>query len=556
VTRTIVATTLALVAFASNSILCRLALRSGAIDPAEFTAVRLIAGALTLAALVAWRERSSAAQPSWRSGAVLALYALPFSFAYVRLDAGTGALLLFGAVQLTMLGVSLRRGAHPRPLQWVGLVVAFGGVVYLVLPGLTAPPPVSAALMVLAGIAWGLYSLAGRGSADPLGQTAGNFARAVPFGIVACAIAWPLRTPRVDGLVWAALSGAVASGLGYAVWYTALRDLTAVTAAVVQLAVPVIAAIGGILLLDETLTARLVVATVLVLGGIALTIPFLRRAAGVVVIALALGALGCSSAHRPPSFACEAQASIPESLAQPGGVLIFGEIHGAEELPRTIGELACAQAASGRSVQVGLEIPSSDQPVLDTFLDSGDRAALIATPFWNDVYQDGRRSRAMADLIVRLRAMRAAGLPVSVFYFDMKPGGETSRRDTTMAENIEARARQAPGSLTMILTGEIHAWKTKGTPWDPERANMGFVLAQSGLSVRSLGRVTPDGTAWTCGSAVASECGAKPIKATRATLPSGASSGIELLPEPDARGSDGRFAVPTLTASPPARGPE
>ena len=272
--RTVLLTTLALIAFAANSLLCRLALRGKAIDPAAFSAIRIVSGALILGFLVRW---PSGAPPkpgasSWTSAGLLFLYAAPFSFAYLHLSAGTGALLLFASVQVTMVLAALVRGERPRPIQWVGLTVAIAGLVYLVLPGLAAPDPFSAALMLLAGIAWGLYSLRGRSTTAPLAQTAGNFARAMPMALVLCLVAWPVPSLKASGVLWAVLSGAIASGIGYALWYAALRHLTAMTAAIVQLAVPILAGAGGVLLLREVLTIRLAVAAVLVLGGISMAI--------------------------------------------------------------------------------------------------------------------------------------------------------------------------------------------------------------------------------------------------------------------------------------------
>lgn len=274
-------TVAALVAFAANSILCRLALRDGSIDPASFSSVRLISGAATLLLLVRLRHRRSTPRwpGSWSGAAALFLYAVPFSFAYLSLGAGTGALLLFGAVQITMVLASVRRGVRPRPGQWIGLGIAFGGLVYLFLPGITAPSPVGAVLMLGAGTAWGFYSLQGHGAADALAETAGNFARSVPLVLGVWLVALSTVHARPSGILWAVLSGAVASGSGYAIWYRALRHLSSVSAAVVQLAVPLLAGVGGILLLDEHLTFRLAVAAVLVLGGIGVTIAGRRVAA-------------------------------------------------------------------------------------------------------------------------------------------------------------------------------------------------------------------------------------------------------------------------------------
>jgi len=264
-------TGLALTAFAGNSILCRLALRSGDIDPASFTSIRIGSGALVLALLVRSRGAGTATRPvSWRSAAALALYAVPFAFAYVTLSAGTGALLLFGAVQVTMLASSLQGGERPRATQWLGAAIALLGLVYLLLPGLTAPPLAGALLMLLAGMAWGIYSVLGRGSPDPLAETATNFARALPLALLATLVTLAAATATPRGLILALASGGLASGLGYVVWYAALRRITRLTASLVQLLVPVIAALAGVALLGEELTGRLLVAGVMVLGGIAM----------------------------------------------------------------------------------------------------------------------------------------------------------------------------------------------------------------------------------------------------------------------------------------------
>lgn len=262
-------TVAALVAFAANSLLCRLALREGAIDPATFTLVRFLSGAVVLAVVTARAQRPAVTTAgSWAAPIILTIYALPFAFAYTQLGAGTGALILFGCVQLTMLMAALMSGEQAHPLQWAGVAVALAGLVYLVFPGLTAPPPMAALLMAVAGVCWGLYSLRGRGSSDPLRQTAANFVRSVPL-LLASSLPWlPRAHAEARGIVLAVLSGAVASGLGYVAWYTALRRLSALQASVVQLAVPLIAAAGGVLLLGEALTLRLAVATALVLGGI------------------------------------------------------------------------------------------------------------------------------------------------------------------------------------------------------------------------------------------------------------------------------------------------
>lgn len=267
-------TALTMVAFAANSVLCRLALQTTPIDPATFTAVRLATGALTLWAVV--RLRHGRAGGSWASAAALFVYAAAFSFAYVGLTVGTGALVLFGAVQLTMIGWGLARGERLSGLQTAGLAAALGGLVVLVLPGLAAPPLGAALLMAASGVAWGVYSLRGRGSRSAAADSAGNFARAVPLalGLSVVLLAWPGAAVRADGagLAYATLSGSVTSGLGYVLWYAVLPALRATSASTVQLSVPVLAALGGVLLLGEVVTLRLALASALTLGGIALVL--------------------------------------------------------------------------------------------------------------------------------------------------------------------------------------------------------------------------------------------------------------------------------------------
>jgi drug/metabolite transporter (DMT)-like permease len=271
--RTFSCTIVALAAFAANSILCRLALRTGSIDPASFLTVRIAAGAAMLLLVTASaREQAAVRSGSWGGAALLILYGVPFSFAYLQLSAGTGALILFGAVQLTMMGSALTSGERPAPTQCLGVALAAAGLVYLVLPGLAAPPLTGALLMAVAGVAWGLYSLQGRGAGNPLAQNTSNFVRALPLVIAANLIALQQAHVTGAGLLLAVASGALASGLGYVVWYIALRGLTAARAAVVQLAVPVIAAAGGVLFLSEALSRRLIVAAVMILGGIALAL--------------------------------------------------------------------------------------------------------------------------------------------------------------------------------------------------------------------------------------------------------------------------------------------
>jgi drug/metabolite transporter (DMT)-like permease len=284
-------TIFALFAFASNSLLCRLALGSGAIDAASFTTVRLLSGAAVLVVLQAMIRRASgdprlgAGRPGpaaptrcerWISAALLFLYAAPFSFAYISLGASTGALILFLCVQTTMLVGAVRSGEGVHWLESAGVIVALGGLIYLVSPGLSAPSPLGSALMVIAGVAWGLYSLRGRRSSSPIKDTADNFIRSVPLAALASASSFILAPNRAHltphGLLLAASSGALASGLGYAAWYAALPRLKAVRAAVLQLTVPVITAVGGIVLLSERISLRLTLSAALILGGVAIAL--------------------------------------------------------------------------------------------------------------------------------------------------------------------------------------------------------------------------------------------------------------------------------------------
>ena len=293
-----------MIAFASNSLLCRLALKQTSIDAATFTFIRLCSGAVALWLIVTIRGRlmirraaspladrrltpegRASARPlstgtkagNWTSALALFAYAAAFSFAYISLSAGTGALLLFGAVQATMILWGLRRGERLHTRQLIGLTLALGGLVMLVFPGLSAPPPGGSILMLGAGIAWGIYSLRGRGVDDPAGATAGNFLRAVPMAAVLSITLFSSARLDRTGFGYAVLSGAIASGLGYVIWYAALPGLRAASAASVQLSVPVLAATGGILLLGEPLTLRFLFASMAVLGGIALVVINLRQ---------------------------------------------------------------------------------------------------------------------------------------------------------------------------------------------------------------------------------------------------------------------------------------
>ncbi|NOT09794.1 MAG: DMT family transporter [Gemmatimonadales bacterium] len=270
--RVVLLAAIALAAFAANSVLARLALGPNRIDPGTFTAIRLAAGAATLALI--HRVRSGPVRPRRQNlaGALLLfLYAAPFSFAYVTLPAGTGALILFGAVQLTMFSAGLRAGERPAPREWIGLAAAVAGLVYLNLPGVEAAPLPGFLLMTTAGVAWGLYSLRGRRAEEPLRLTTESFLWATPLALLLPAVT-PNPHLSPAGVAAAVASGALASGVGYAVWYTALPGLKATRAGMIQQAVPVLAALAGAALLSEPVTLRLVLAALLVLGGVAFAV--------------------------------------------------------------------------------------------------------------------------------------------------------------------------------------------------------------------------------------------------------------------------------------------
>lgn len=270
--RIVICTALALVAFAGNSLLCRAALAHTRIDAASFTTVRLLSGAVVLCSLVWLRGAARAGRGNWLSALALFAYAAGFSFSYLHLTAAAGALLLFGAVQTTMIGYGIWSGEQMRWLQIVGLIFACGGLVGLLLPGLSAPPLTGALLMLGAGVAWGIYSLRGRRGGDSLKVTAGNFTRTVPMALVLSLLLSARTSLAPAGLGYAFLSGALTSGVGYAIWYTALPALKSTTAATVQLSVPILAAVGGVVFLDESVSLRLLVASVAIIGGIALVV--------------------------------------------------------------------------------------------------------------------------------------------------------------------------------------------------------------------------------------------------------------------------------------------
>ena len=268
-----------MIAFAANSLFARLALAGGAIDAAGYTGVRMASGAAFLA-LILWRRpgRAGGLPGSWRAAAALGVYAIGFALAYLRLGVSLGALVLFTAVQVTMIAWSVIRGEHPGRVEIAGIVLALAGFVYLVSPGLVAPDPLGCALMVIAGVAWGVYSILGRGGADPVGQTAGNFIRIVPMALPLIVVSLIAGGMTAYGVVLALAAGVFASALGYILWYRALPGLAMTQAAIVQLSVPVIAALGAVIFLSETLTARLLIAGAVMLGGIALAILSRRRA--------------------------------------------------------------------------------------------------------------------------------------------------------------------------------------------------------------------------------------------------------------------------------------
>ena len=277
----VVLTAFTMLAFAANSLLCRMALSDPLIDPVSFTTIRLVSGALALipiSRLVSGSRSQQRTRGSWISGFALFAYAAAFSLAYLSLNAGMGALILFGAVQVTMIVAALKSGEKLGSRQWLGSITAIGGLIYLVLPGISAPDPMGAFLMCVSGIAWGVYSIRGKGVADPAAMTAGNFLRAGPFAIAASLIALSRIQLAGTGIVLAVISGVVTSGLGYVLWYRALRNLTTAQASIVQLLVPVLAGFGGVAFLSEQVSTRLIAASTLILGGVALAV--LKRNAG------------------------------------------------------------------------------------------------------------------------------------------------------------------------------------------------------------------------------------------------------------------------------------
>lgn len=271
----VVLTAFTLVAFATNSLLCRMALGGQLVDPVSFATLRLVSGALALIPVARMAGETGApgtAMGSWRSGTALFAYAAAFSLAYVSLSTGMGALILFGTVQVTMMGAALNAGEKLRPAQWTGFALAIGGLIYLVLPGISAPDPLGALLMAVSGVAWGLYSIAGKGVSAPLAATAGNFLRTVPMALVASALAISRIHLHPSGVMLALVSGMITSGIGYVLWYKTLPKLTTTQASIVQLVVPVLAALGGVVFLSERVSIRLVTASALILGGVAFAV--------------------------------------------------------------------------------------------------------------------------------------------------------------------------------------------------------------------------------------------------------------------------------------------
>jgi drug/metabolite transporter (DMT)-like permease len=285
--KTIILTGLALIAFAANSVLCRLALRNEATDASSFTVIRLLSGTIVLLIIIGTTRNITRppTEGSWPASFMLFLYAITFSYAYISLDTGTGALILFGSVQITMILLSLISGTRLHFTEWAGVTIAFTGFVYLILPGITTPSTIGFLLMTVAGIAWGIYTLKGRGSKTPLMDTAYNFLRTTPLVILLAITTINNANYSSEGIVLALLSGGITSGIGYTIWYIALGGLSSTQAAVLQLSVPVIAALGGVLFVSEAITLRLIISATMVLGGIVMVVSgryyFTQRKLGV-----------------------------------------------------------------------------------------------------------------------------------------------------------------------------------------------------------------------------------------------------------------------------------
>ena len=271
-------TCLALIAFAANSVLCRLALGNEVIDAASFTTIRLLSGAialfiiLTITGKAQKSAKKSVSTGSWSASIALFLYAVTFSYAYLSVDTGTGALILFGSVQITIIMLSMRLGVKLHLIEWLGVITASVGFIYLMLPTITTPSINGFILMTISGVSWGLYTLKGRGSKNPLKDTTYNFLRAIPFVILLALLTISNATYSLEGVTLAIISGAITSGVGYTIWYIALGGLSSTQAAVIQLSVPIIAAIGGVIFVSETITIRLMVSTIIVLSGILMVV--------------------------------------------------------------------------------------------------------------------------------------------------------------------------------------------------------------------------------------------------------------------------------------------
>lgn len=275
--RLTVYTALTMVAFAANSLLCRMALKETAIDAASFTSMRLLSGAAMLWLLMRWQHQMPLRHGSWRGAFALFVYATAFSFSYRTINTGAGALVLFGAVQATMLITGFVAGERMSAVQGMGSTAAMTGLVILVSPSVEAPSVLDSVLMLASGVAWGMYSLLGRGLSNPAAATAGNFLRTVPLSIALLLLASPWPHLDTTGVLYAIISGALTSGLGYVMWYRVLQHIRAMTASTIQLSAPILAALGGIALLGEAFTRDLLLASVLILGGVWLVLRYGKR---------------------------------------------------------------------------------------------------------------------------------------------------------------------------------------------------------------------------------------------------------------------------------------
>jgi drug/metabolite transporter (DMT)-like permease len=272
--KTSLLTGLALIAFAANSILCRLALGTGSIDASSFTVIRLLSGAIALFIILSAKgnNKGVSSKGSWTASFTLFLYAITFSYAYLSVDTGTGALILFGSVQITMILLSLISGTRLHISEWSGVIIAFTGFIYLILPSITTPSINGFILMTVSGMSWGIYTLRGRSSKNPLMDTTYNFVRTIPFVALLAVFTIKNINYSSEGIVLALLAGGITSGVGYTIWYIALRGLSSTQAAVIQLSVPVIAAIGGVMFVSELITSRLIISAAIVLGGILMVV--------------------------------------------------------------------------------------------------------------------------------------------------------------------------------------------------------------------------------------------------------------------------------------------